>query len=87
LQRAIVRDVLNRAALTGPDQNLPARVKVRHGRNSRGKLLHYYLNFSGAAQTVAYPYRLGSDLITNHKVANGQQLTLKPWDLAIVVEQ
>ncbi len=87
LQREIVHEVLKRAGLTGPDQNLPPTVKVRHGRNARGKLLHYYLNFSGEEQSFAYPYGEGSDLLTNSSLRAGQQLKLKPWDLAIVAEQ
>ncbi len=87
LQREIVHEVLKRAGLTGPDQNLPVTVKVRHGRNARGKLLHYYLNFSGEEQSFAYPYGDGSDLLTNTSRREGQPLELKPWDLAIVAEQ
>ena len=87
LQREIVRDVLKRAGLTGPDQNLPSSVKVRHGRNSQGRLLHYYLNFSGEAHDALYPYGKGSDLLTGTTLGQGQTLKLKPWDLAIVAEQ
>ena len=87
LQREIVRDVLKRAGLTGPDQNLPSSVKVRHGRNAQGKVLHYYLNFSGAVQEVSYSYGKGSDLLSGSSVGQGQTLKLKPWDLAIVAEQ
>ena len=87
LQREIVHEVLKRAGLTGPDQNLPVTVKVRHGRNARGKLLHYYLNFSGEEQSFAYLYGDGSDLLTNTSRREGQPLELKPWDLAIVAEQ
>jgi beta-galactosidase len=87
LQREIVRDVLKRAGLSGPDQNLPAAVKVRHGRNADGKLLHFYLNFSSEDQAIAYPYGGGADLLTGLAVGQGQTLTLKAWDLAIVAEK
>jgi beta-galactosidase len=87
LQREIVRDVLKRAGLNNPDQSLPGAVKVRHGRNSQGKVLHYYLNFSGDEQSIPYPYGSGSDLLTDSHVRQGQALTLKPWDLAIVAEE
>ena len=87
LQRAVVRDALKRAGLLGVDQNLPAAVKVRHGRGPQGKLLHYYLNFSGQPQSLAYPYAAGLDVLTGASVAKGQALTLKPWDLAIVAER
>ena len=87
LQRELVRDALGRAGLTSSDQNLPEQIRVRHGRNSQGKLLHYYLNFSGAAQTLSYPYGAGTDLLTNNPVTPRGTLTLKPWDLAIVAEK
>jgi beta-galactosidase len=87
LQRAIVRDALKRANVLGLDQNLPATVKVRHGRNGQDKLLHYYLNFSAQPQSILYPYGSGSDLLTDAAVQKGQSLRLKPWDLAIVAER
>jgi beta-galactosidase len=87
LQREIVRDVLARAGLTGADQQLPQSVKVRHGRNSRGKLLHYYLNFSGQDQAFTYPYAPGTDLLTGSPVRKGQAVTVRSWDLVIVAEQ
>ncbi len=86
LQREIIRDVLKQAALTGVDQTLPAAVRVRHGRNDQNQALHYYLNFSGAGQTFRYPYGGGSDLLTGQRVEKGQQLTMKPWDVRIVME-
>jgi len=87
LQREVVRGALKAAGLTGPDQALPATVKVRHGRNGQGKLLHYYFNFSGAEQTMGYPHGGGTDVLTDLRIEKGQQLRLKPWDLAIVMEQ
>jgi beta-galactosidase len=86
LQREIVHDLLKRAGLSGPDQMLPPVVKVRHGRNAHGKLLHYYLNFSGQEQSISYPYGAGSDLPSGSTVRQGQPLKLKPWNLAIVAE-
>jgi beta-galactosidase len=87
LQREIIREVAKTAGLTGPDQNLPEPVKVRHGRNAQGKLLHYYLNFSGEEQQFPYPYKSGQDILTNRPVAVGSRIVLKPWNLAIVSEQ
>ncbi|HYK88036.1 MAG TPA: beta-galactosidase [Acidobacteriota bacterium] len=87
LQREVIRDILKRAGLTGPDQNLPEQVKVRHGQNQRGQLLHYYLNFSGSRQSFAYPYADGLDLLSDNPVLRGQTLSLGPWNLAIVAER
>jgi beta-galactosidase len=87
LQRNVITDVLKRAGLPSPDQNLPDRVKVRHGRNTQHKLLHYYLNFSGDEQTVPYAYGDGSDLLTSAPINKNQTLRLKPWNLAIIAER
>jgi beta-galactosidase len=86
LQREIIRDVLKRARLTGPDQDLPDMIKVRHGRNSQGKVLHYYLNFSGGEQSFVYAYANGADLLTNASISKGQTIKIAPWDLALVAE-
>ncbi len=87
LQRELIREVLKRAELTGPDQDLPQAVRVRHGRNRRGKLLHYYFNYSGQEQDVVYPYRDGTDLLTATTIGKSQTVKIKPWDLMVVSEQ
>jgi beta-galactosidase len=87
LQREVVRDLLKRASLAGPDQKLSAPVKARHGRNSEDKAVHYYFNFSGAEQQFAYPYGDGVELLTAGSVGRGGRMRLKPWELAIVVER
>jgi len=87
LQREVIRDVLQRAGLTSPDQDLSGAVKVRHGRNRAGKLLHYYFNFSGEQQTVSYRHGDGLNLLTGVPLRQGQNLKLNPWNLAIISEQ
>jgi beta-galactosidase len=86
LQREIVREALKRAGLTSADQLLPEAVKVRHGRNTQGKTLHYYFNFSSQQQSVVYSYRDGVDLLTDRAMSREQVLRLQPWDLVIVLE-
>jgi beta-galactosidase len=87
LQESVLLDVLRLAGLTGPDQKLPATVRVKHGNNAKGKRLHYFLNYSSDPQTLAYVYGPGTDLLTQAAVTQGQKMTLKPWDLAIVEEK
>jgi beta-galactosidase len=87
LQREVIRDLLKRAGLSSPDEQLPHAVRVRHGRNREGKLLHYYFNYSGGEQTVNYTHNDSSDLLTGNRVTRGETMKLKPWDLAIFVEQ
>ena len=87
LQESLLAQELQSAGLAGPDQSLPAPVRVKHGTNRSGKTLHYYLNYSSSPQTFAYAYGAGSDLLTQTAVAHSQQLSLKPWDVAIVEEK
>jgi len=86
LQREIVRDCITRAGLASADQSLPESVKVRHGRNAQGKLLHYYLNFSGTSKSITYSYTTGTDLLLQKRLNKGETFTIGPWDLVIVSE-
>jgi beta-galactosidase len=87
IQAKVLSDVLQIAALTGPDQQLPTPVRVKHGTNRNGKTIHYYLNYSNDPQTFKYSYGAGEELLTESAVAPSQILTLKAWDLVIIKEQ
>jgi beta-galactosidase len=87
LQDRVMSSVLELAALTGPDQALPANVRVKHGVNRKGKTLHYFLNYSSDPQAFSYSFGAGTDLLTQAAVAQGQSMKLKPWDAAIVEEK
>ena len=87
LQQKIVQTVLKDAGLAGQDQTLPAPVRVKHGTNRDGKLVHYYLNYSGDPQSFAYPYGGGEELLTKAAVNPLQEMALKPWGVAIVEER
>jgi len=86
LQTAVLKDALDKAGLTGADQQLPAAVHVQHGINRLGKRLHYYFNYSGAEVKLTYAYASGTNLLGGKPVANSAELSLAPWDLAIVEE-
>ena len=86
LQTAVLRSTLEKLALTGPDQQLPAAVHVQHGVNRLGRRLHYYFNYSSAEVKVPYAYGAGTELLTDGPIAAGAQLSLAPWDLAIIEE-
>ncbi len=87
LQQKVLLEVLKEAGLLSSDQSLPAPVRVKHGKSKSGKTLHFYLNYSSAAQTFGYAYGAGQELLTQGAVAHEQKLTLKPWDVAIVEEK
>jgi beta-galactosidase len=48
--------------------------------------MHYYLNYSSVESNFKYSYGAGADLLTGRAIANGDQVTLKPWDVVIVEE-
>lgn len=85
LQRSLVRDALQRAGLTSPDQQLPPAIKVRHGVAS-GRTLHYYLNVSSTPAEFPYSYSSGTDLLTGKPLAPNATLRLDPWGVAIIQE-
>jgi beta-galactosidase len=87
LQQAIVLDALKSVGLSGPDQQVPPTVRVKHGVSHSGQNLHYYLNYSSAPATVSYTYAAGTDLLTGNALSTGQQATVGPWDLIIVEEK
>jgi beta-galactosidase len=87
LQTKVLLDVLQRAGVAGPDQSLPASVRAKHGTNRNGKMVHYYLNYSGDPQTFTYSYGAGTELLTQAAVARSQKTTVKPWDLVLIEEK
>lgn len=87
LQEKLLLNVMELAGLTGPDQSLPSTVKVKHGTNRAGKMIHYYLNYSGDLQKITYPYGGGTDLLSGETVDRSHEIVLMPWDLAIVEEK
>lgn len=87
LQKKILLNVLERAGLTGPDQQLPSAIRVKHAVNDFGKRIHIYLNYSSDEQPVAYPYGHGMELLADKTIASGQRLALTPWDAAIIEEK
>jgi beta-galactosidase len=86
LQKAVLLDEMHRIGLTGPDQELPAAVHAVHGTNRDGKALSYYFNYSGEPVSFSYHGAAGNNLLSGARIAAGQTVTLKPWDLAIVEE-
>lgn len=86
LQKAVIRDVLQRASLVGTDQSAPTSVRIRHARNPKGTPIHFYLNFSTEPQSLTYSYGTGTELLSGKKTTHDGRMTLGPWDLAIVAE-
>jgi beta-galactosidase len=86
LQQAVIRETLELAELTAPDQHAPEAVRIRHGRMKNGAQAHFYLNFSASPQSVTYGYADGRELVAGKAVAKNQRVNLAPWDVAVVSE-
>jgi beta-galactosidase len=87
IQSKILLDELALAGLKGPDQDLPPAVHVKHGTNSQGKAIHYYMNYSSNPQAFKYVYHAGQELLTGGAVTPSESITLEPWNLVIIEEQ
>lgn len=86
LQLALMKRTVTEAGLATSDQQWPSAVHLQHGVNRMGKKLHYYFNYSSDPQKAIYDYPSGKNLLDGKSVTHGQQLSLAPWDLAIVEE-
>jgi beta-galactosidase len=83
LQGKVVADVLRQAGIL-VDAALPPPVRLREAVARDGKPLRFYLNFSGQTQSFAHAHGAGTELLSGRGVADGERLTLGPWDLAVV---
>jgi beta-galactosidase len=86
LQMAVLRGALQKLDLLGPDEKLPASMHAQQGVNRNGKTVHYYFNYSTADAKFQYDHDGGTDLLTGKQVSHDADLTLAPWDVAIIEE-
>lgn len=86
LQTSVLRSVLGTVGLIGPTQGLPSSLHTVEARNRAGATLRFVFNYSDQPVTFAYFASGGKDLLTGNSIAEGQQVTIGPWDLVIVVQ-
>ncbi len=87
LQTTILKRALGQAGLAVANSAMPAKVHIQHGVNRLGKRLHYYFNYSGDEVKCQYEYGTGTNLLDGQTATEGHELTLAPWDLAIIEER
>lgn len=87
LQLAIVKQELKRIGLSGPDQELPEKVTVKHATAKSGKRLHFYFNYSAQPASVTYRYRAADNLLAGAAVPTDGVLPLQPWGVAVLQER
>ncbi len=62
-------------------------VIVKKGRNQAGRLVYYFLNYSGKEQTASCPEGGFLELLTQKNLRGGENIALPKWGLAILEEQ
>lgn len=87
LEQKVVKEILDVAGLSGPEQQLPEKIRLRQGISNAGKNIRYFMNFSSDLQAFNYDYNDGVDLLTNNSFTKGSEIKLQPWDLVIIEEK
>jgi beta-galactosidase len=85
--KSILRSIADERKITGPDQLLPDKIKVKHGTGNNGKKLHFYYNFSDKEESFTYAYEKGVNILNDQATDKNGSLKLGPWGVAIVEEK
>jgi beta-galactosidase len=86
IQEKIFLEALKRAGIFSTDQQLRWPLIVKSGTNTNGEKIYYFYNYSSAPRDFKYPYKKGTELISGNPLNEGQNLSIKPWDVLIVEE-
>jgi beta-galactosidase len=82
----ILEGALKDAGLWGKDQALKFPLITKSGINQRGKVIHYYFNYSAEPMTFVYPHAKGLALLTDKLVATQSPVTLPSWGFQVIEE-
>ncbi len=80
----VLSDVVKDAGIE-LNENFAFPLIHRKGLNTKGKMIHYFMNYSGKELGFT-PEINGIELISGQSVDDRQKITLKAWDLAIIEE-
>jgi len=83
----ILEVAVAKAGVAGLDQGITFPLITRSGVNDKGKIIHYYFNYSSAPVSIKYPHPNGEELLSNTTVSKDQQLALEPWGVKIIEER
>ena len=78
----ILEDVLDGAGISRIDERFP--VIVRKGKNSLGKEVAFYLNYSGIPQRAVWHGEEATDLLSSDRVGHGEEILIEPWGLRMI---
>ncbi|MFV8343534.1 beta-galactosidase [Flavobacterium sp. XS2P39] len=82
----VLEEAVKNAGFWGKDQALKFPIIVKSGTNQRGKVIHYYFNYSGESRSFTYPHLKAKVLLTAETMAGQGQITLPAWGFTIVEE-
>jgi beta-galactosidase len=84
LQDAVVREVLRKSGVT--DSPLESAVRIRNAVDSKGRAVHFLMNFTGQPAPVTYPFPAAEELLSATPLQRGQTLEIGAWNLLIARE-
>lgn len=82
----IIEGALKKADLWGLDQQLSFPLITKSGVNEKGKVIHYYFNYSSDSNTFSYPYKEGKELFSAESIQKNKEVQLEPWGVKIIEE-
>lgn len=83
----VLENVLETAGLWGLDQELRFPLITKSGINQKGKVVHYYFNYSADSYSIRYPYQAGKELLTYKMISRNDILEIDPWGILIIEEK
>jgi beta-galactosidase len=83
----IIQDALKKADLWGLDQQLSFPLITKSGTNEKGKIIHYYFNYSSVASSFNYPHKEGKELLFSENVMKNKEIQIDPWGVLIIEEK
>ena len=82
----ILADVIKDVGLWKEDQQIAFPLITKRGVNQKGKVVHYYFNYSPTAGMIRYPHGKGTELLSNKVTVKDEQVTIEPWGVKIIEE-
>lgn len=80
----VIGMALDKSGIKPFPDNLAFPIIFRSGKNSQGKHIHYFFNYSDKEETISYPLNGGVELISGKKINKSQALPIEPWGVAII---
>lgn len=87
LLKKLLRDIMETAGITPNAGSEGFPVIVRRGKNTQGKEINYFLNYSGQEQKAWCPLKACRELLSGKVFKENEQIILPKWGVAILEEE